>query len=183
MPDAGAAARSLLGVLAVAAIALLWDSGATAVWVAGAAAVAGAIALQDSPGGRITRVLVVSVEMGAAVFLGSLSLLLSLFGRTPSVGMTGSLVALLALWIGPPLAFSLLDVPAGDIAWGCNPFFATYSLNAFIWPDISGVNVERVFGAAGPAFPLFLTLGFLAVGSSLFIRGFLRLYDRRVGRA
>lgn len=70
--DVGAAARSLLGVLAVAAVALLWDSGATAVWAASAAAVAGAVALQDSPGGRIARVLVVAAEMGAAVFFGAL---------------------------------------------------------------------------------------------------------------
>ncbi|WP_156425113.1 FUSC family protein [Mycobacterium sp. GA-1285] len=72
MPEPWAVARSLLGVFAVAAITLLWDSGTTAVWVAGAGAVAGAVALQDSPGGRIARVLVVAVEMGMAVFLGSL---------------------------------------------------------------------------------------------------------------
>lgn len=72
MPEPGAVSRSLLGVLAVASIALLWDSGATAVWVAGAAAVAGAVALQDSPGGRIARVLIVTAQMSAAVFLGAL---------------------------------------------------------------------------------------------------------------
>ncbi|MFV9636820.1 FUSC family protein [Mycobacterium neumannii] len=72
MPEPWAVVRSLLGVLAVASIALLWDSGAAAVWAAGAGAVAGAVALQDSPGGRIARVLVVAVQMGAAVFLGSL---------------------------------------------------------------------------------------------------------------
>ena len=72
MPEPGAVFRSLLGVLAVTSIALLWDSGATAVWVAGAAAVAGAVALQDSPGGRIARVLIVTAQMSAAVFLGAL---------------------------------------------------------------------------------------------------------------
>nr|CRL71272.1 Fusaric acid resistance protein family protein [Mycolicibacterium komanii] len=72
MPEPGAVSRSLLGVLAVASIALLWDSGATAVWVAGAAAVAGAVALQDSPGGRIARVLIVTAQMSAAVFIGAL---------------------------------------------------------------------------------------------------------------
>ncbi|KUI21357.1 fusaric acid resistance protein [Mycobacterium lehmannii] len=72
MPEPWAVVRSLLGVLVMASIALLWESGATAVWVAGAGAVAGAVALQDSPGGRIARVLVVAVQMGVAVFLGSL---------------------------------------------------------------------------------------------------------------
>ncbi|VEG41590.1 Membrane protein-like protein [Mycolicibacterium flavescens] len=72
MPEPWAVVRSLLGVLAMASIALLWDSGATAVWAAGAGAVAGAVALQDSPGGRIARVLIVAVQMGAAVFFGSL---------------------------------------------------------------------------------------------------------------
>lgn len=72
-PDFGAVGRSLLGVLAVTAVALVWDSGATAVWAAGAAAIAGAIALQDSPGGRVPLVIMVSLQMGAAVFLGALA--------------------------------------------------------------------------------------------------------------
>ena len=72
-PDAGAVARSLLGVLAVAAVALYWNSPTSAVWAAGAAAIAGAIALQDSPGGRVPLVIVVSLQMGAAVFLGTLT--------------------------------------------------------------------------------------------------------------
>ena len=42
-------------------------------WAAGAAAIAGAIALQDSPGGRVPLVIVVSLQMGAAVFLGALT--------------------------------------------------------------------------------------------------------------
>jgi uncharacterized membrane protein YccC len=73
IPDVGAVGRSLLAALAVAAIALLWDSGTAAVWVLGAAAIAGAIALQDSPGGRISLVIVVTLEMAAAVFLGALT--------------------------------------------------------------------------------------------------------------
>jgi uncharacterized membrane protein YccC len=72
-PDLGAVARSMLGVLAVTAVALVLSPGVAAVWAAGAAAVAGAIALQDSPGGRVPKVLVVSVEMGAAVFLAALT--------------------------------------------------------------------------------------------------------------
>jgi uncharacterized membrane protein YccC len=71
--DPGAVARSLLGVLAMAAVALYWSSPAAAVWAASAAAIAGAIALQDSPGGRVPVVIVVSFQMGAAVFLGALT--------------------------------------------------------------------------------------------------------------
>jgi uncharacterized membrane protein YccC len=73
VPDVGAMGRSLLAAVMLAAISLLWDSGATAVWVMGASAIAGAIALQDSPGGRISLVTVVSAEMAAAVFLGALT--------------------------------------------------------------------------------------------------------------
>ncbi|WP_238886826.1 FUSC family protein [Mycobacterium sp. IDR2000157661] len=73
MPDTGAVARSLLAALAMAGIALVWDSGVTAVWVLGAATIAGAVALQDSPGGRIMLVIVVSLQMSAAVFVGALT--------------------------------------------------------------------------------------------------------------
>jgi uncharacterized membrane protein YccC len=69
----GAVARSQLGVLAMAAVALYWGSPAAAMWAAGAAAIAGAIALQDSPGGRVPLVIVVSLQMGAAVLLGALT--------------------------------------------------------------------------------------------------------------
>ena len=72
-PDVGAVARSLLGVLAMAAVALGSASPSAAVWAAGAAAIAGAIAMQDSPAGRVQLVIVVSLQMGAAVFLGALT--------------------------------------------------------------------------------------------------------------
>jgi uncharacterized membrane protein YccC len=72
-PDPGAVARSLLGVLAMAAVALYLSSPAAAVWAASAAAIAGAIALRDSPVGRVPLVIVVSLQMGAAVFLGALT--------------------------------------------------------------------------------------------------------------
>lgn len=119
MPDAGAVARSLSAALAMAAIALLWDSGATAVWVMGAAAIAGAVALQDSPGGRITLVIVVSVQMAAAVFVGALTashdlvfvIVVALWcfaaGLQWAVGSNAGLVGAAAsalLVIAPPLA-------------------------------------------------------------------------------
>jgi uncharacterized membrane protein YccC len=72
-PDVGAVSRSLLGVLAVAAVALASASPAAAVWAAGAAAIAGAVAMQDSPAGRVPLVIVVSLQMGVVVFLGALT--------------------------------------------------------------------------------------------------------------
>jgi uncharacterized membrane protein YccC len=70
-PDIGAVVRSLLGVLAMAILALAIDSGAAAVWTAGAGVVCGAIALQDSPGGRVQLVVIVALQMGAAVLVGA----------------------------------------------------------------------------------------------------------------
>src|SRR5882757_1009931 len=71
-PDAGAVSRSMLGVLAVVAVAVASGSPSAAVWAAGAAAIAGAIAMQDSPAGRVPLVIVVSLQMGAVVLLGAL---------------------------------------------------------------------------------------------------------------
>ncbi|HYZ68785.1 MAG TPA: FUSC family protein, partial [Mycobacterium sp.] len=72
-PDVGAVARSLLGVLAVAAVAMASASPSAAVWASSAAAIAGAIAMQDSPAGRVPLVIAVSLEMGAAVLLGAMT--------------------------------------------------------------------------------------------------------------
>jgi len=72
-PDVGAVARSMLGVLAVVAVAVASGSPSAAVWAAGAAAIAGAIALQDSPGGRVPLVIAASLQMGAVVLLGALT--------------------------------------------------------------------------------------------------------------
>ena len=69
-PDSGAVARSLIGVLALTAIALYWGSAATAMWTVGAGVTAGAIALQRSPGGRVPLVVIASLELAAAVLLG-----------------------------------------------------------------------------------------------------------------
>ena len=72
-PDNGAVARSLLGVLILAAIALYWGPAGAATSTAAAGAIAGAIALQDSPLDRIPIVLAVSVELGVAVLAGGLT--------------------------------------------------------------------------------------------------------------
>jgi uncharacterized membrane protein YccC len=72
-PDIGAVARSLLGMLAVAAVALYWSSAVSAMWAAGASAIAGSVALRDRPGGRLPVVVIASLELAAAVLLGVLS--------------------------------------------------------------------------------------------------------------
>lgn len=72
-PDAGAVARSLIGALAVTTIAIFTASPATAMWTLGAAIIAGAIALQRSPGGRVPLVVTGSVELALAVLLGALT--------------------------------------------------------------------------------------------------------------
>ena len=72
-PDVGAVARSLLGVLAMAAVAMASASPSAAVWASSAAAIAGAIAMQDSPAGRVPLVIAVSLQLGAVVFLGAVT--------------------------------------------------------------------------------------------------------------
>lgn len=70
--DIGAVCRSLVGVLAVMAVAAAF--GLSAAVITGAAAViAGAAALQDSPRGRFPIVVMVAVEMAVAVLLGAIS--------------------------------------------------------------------------------------------------------------
>jgi outer membrane lipoprotein SlyB len=64
--DAGAVARSLLGVLAMATVALYLGSPAAAMLAAGAGAIAGASALQETPNRRVSLVVAVSLELGVA---------------------------------------------------------------------------------------------------------------------
>ena len=73
VPDLAAIVRSLLGVVAVAVIALNWGPSGSATAITAAAAIAGATALQDSPRGRILLVVVVSLLMGCAVLVGALA--------------------------------------------------------------------------------------------------------------
>lgn len=69
--DAGAAARSLLGVAVTAGVAMSAIGPEAAFAAGGAAAIAGAVALQDSPRGRLPLLVWVSVAMGVAVLLGT----------------------------------------------------------------------------------------------------------------
>jgi hypothetical protein len=71
-PDMSAIVRSVLGVLLVTAAALYWVGAGAAIAAAGAAAIAGAVALQETPRGPFRLVACVSLAMGAAVLLASL---------------------------------------------------------------------------------------------------------------
>jgi uncharacterized membrane protein YccC len=135
-PDVGAVARSLLGVLAMAAVALA-ASPSAAVWAAGAAAIAGAIAMQDSPAGRVQLVIIVSLQMGAVVFLGALTASYNVVflcvvavwcfaaGMQWALGGNPGLVAAAAtglLVVSPPVAPSLTAVVFSTlltVAAGC----------------------------------------------------------------
>jgi uncharacterized membrane protein YccC len=76
-PYVGEVARSLLGVLLAIIAALHWGTGmgvpGAAIAAGGSAAIAGATALQDSPHGRLPLVIGVSLGMGTAVLIGSLT--------------------------------------------------------------------------------------------------------------
>ncbi len=72
-PYTGAVVRSLLGLLATAAIAAYTVSPAAAMWATAVAAIAGVTALQDSPFRRVPLAMEVSVLAGAAVLIGSLA--------------------------------------------------------------------------------------------------------------
>ena len=136
-PDVGAVARSLLGVLAMAAVALASAPPSAAVWASGAAAIAGAIAMQDSPAGRVPLVILVSLQMGAAVFLGALTASYNVVfivvvavwcftaGMQSALGSKAGLVAAASaalLVIAPPVAPSLTAVVLATlltVAAGC----------------------------------------------------------------
>jgi uncharacterized membrane protein YccC len=86
-PDIGAVARGLLAVAAMAILALAIDTGAAAVWAAGTGIVCASIALQDSPGGRVQLVVIVALQMGGAVLVGSLT-----------SAYTVAFISVIALW-------------------------------------------------------------------------------------
>lgn len=123
-PDAGAVARSLIGVLGVTAVALTWGSGPTAMWTLAAGVIAGAIALQRSPGGRVPLVVTASLELSIVVLLGVLTGAHSVLfvavvaawcfaaGMQWSLGANAGLVASAAsalLVVAPPVGPTLRD--------------------------------------------------------------------------
>lgn len=99
MPDVGAVTRSLLGVLLVAGVALHWAGTTAAIAAAGASAIAGAVALQDSPRGQLRLVVSVSFAMGfAALFAAAAEPYAALFAALVAVwgfgaGMTWAISA------------------------------------------------------------------------------------------
>lgn len=126
-PGVGAVVRSLVGVLALTALALYAISPTAAMWTAGAGIIAGAIALQDTPGRRLPIVVIASVEVGAAALLGSSStghdavfvVVVAVWcfvaGMQWALGANAGFVAAAAaglLVITPPEAMSLPDVLA-----------------------------------------------------------------------
>lgn len=105
LPDNGAVARSLLGVLVLTAAALLWGPVGAATSTAAAGAIAGAIALQDNPLGRIPIVFAVSVELGIAVLAGGLT-----------AGYSIVFVIVIALWCFFAGMQWAVGAPAGLVA-------------------------------------------------------------------
>ena len=105
LPDNGAVARSLLGVLVLTAVALLWGPAGAATSTAAAGAIAGAIALQDNPLGRIPIVVAVSVELGIAVLAGGLT-----------AGYSVVFVVVIALWCFSAGMQWAVGAPAGLLA-------------------------------------------------------------------
>lgn len=72
-PGSGAVLRSLLGVLATTALAMVLISPTAAMWTAGAGTAAAAIALQDMPGRRWPIVVITSAQLAGAVLAGAVS--------------------------------------------------------------------------------------------------------------
>lgn len=106
--------RSLLGVLIVSAIALEWVSPGAAIAAGGSAAIAGAVALQDSPQDRTPLVLTVALGMGAAVLLGMLS-----------ATVTVVFVGVVALWCFAAGMMWALGANAGLVAAAASALLVT----------------------------------------------------------
>lgn len=123
-------ARSLLGVLIVSAIGLEWVSPGAALAAGGSAAIAGAVALQDSPHDRTPLVVAVSVAMGVAVLFGTLS-----------ASITLVFVVVVALWC----------FAAGMIwALGANAGLVAAAASALLVTAMPG-SISDAFEAAGLA--------------------------------
>jgi uncharacterized membrane protein YccC len=114
LPDVGVVVRSLLGVLLVSAVALEWGSVGTAVAAGGSAAIAGATAFQDSPRGRVRLVVAVSLLMGAAVLVGSLT-----------AGHVVVFVVVVALWCFAAGMLWSLSADAGLVAAAASALLIT----------------------------------------------------------
>ena len=80
------------------------------------------------------------------VFIASLGLLLSLFGRSSTLGVTATLGFIAAWWIVTPLLLALLRAPMESHASGANPFVAAYLILALWLPESEmgrGVEIQE----------------------------------------
>lgn len=119
MPDVGAVARSLLGVLLMTGLALHWVGPSAAIAAGGASAIAGAVALQDSPRGQLRLVVVLSVAMAAAVALALVSAPIAVLYTVVvaawgfAAGMTWAVSANAGL-VGAMVTALMVLTPTGD---------------------------------------------------------------------
>ena len=134
-PDLGAVARSLLGILAAAAAGLQWGALGAATAAAGAATIAGATALQDSPRGPWRIVSAISVQLGLAVLLGS---------ATSSSGVLFVLVA--TAWCFAAGLQWAMSTTAGLIATAAG---ALLVMAPPVEPTISAVASSAAFAVGG----------------------------------
>lgn len=136
MPDLAAVLRSMVGVAVIAAIAVRWGPPGSATAAVGAAAIAGATALVDSPRNRVPLVLLVTGLTGLAVLLGALASAYSpvfvviaavwcaaasmLWALGGSAGLVGAAAAALLVTAPPvaPTAASTLGASALAVAGG-----------------------------------------------------------------
>lgn len=135
MPDLGAVGRSLIGVMLAAIAGLHWGSAGAATAAAGAAAIAGAAALQDSPRGPLVLVSALSIQMGAAVLLGT---------STSSYGVLFVLAA--TAWCFFAGLQWAISTNAGLLAAACGALLVTAPPVA---PTLSGVLVASLLTVGG----------------------------------
>lgn len=123
-PMIGEAIRSLAGVLVVVLAALWWGSAPTAMAVGGAAAIAGSVALQDNPNGRVRMTVVVSFAAGLAVLIGWLT-----------VADDGRFIAAVTLWCMAAGMCWAVSASTGLVA-------ATVSILVLIAPQVPGTTLS-----------------------------------------
>jgi uncharacterized membrane protein YccC len=146
LPDNGAVARSLLGVLVLTAAALLWGPAGAATSTAAAGAIAGAIALQDNPLGRIPLVVVISVELGIAVLAGGLT-----------AGYSLVFVIVIALWCFVAGMQWAVGAPAGLLAGASglllviqHPHPALAAITSALFAVVAGLTQAALIAAWPP---------------------------------
>lgn len=137
LPEAAPVVRSVVVTVAAALCAIRWGPAGSATAVAGAAAIAGLVALQQDPRGRTLRVLVVSLVMGVAILVGtSSSVFYALF--VAAAGAWCMLAALPWVW----------GTYAGLVASGSGALLIAAGLTAPTWASTFGAAALAVFSGA-----------------------------------